>query len=68
MHEGDLLEAEAEDGAIILHPLVVVARRRRERGPRGADHVVFRRRPGGLFKSTEEIDAYIRRERDSRDE
>lgn len=64
-HKGDVFEVVVMDGNIVLKPRDVVARDKSgEQKRRGPDISAFIGAGKGLFKTPEEVDAFIRSERD----
>lgn len=65
--EGDVLEAGVKDGAIVFHPQSISPVSEEAKRARAERIMSYFGAAKGLFNSTEEIDAYIRRERDAWD-
>jgi AbrB family looped-hinge helix DNA binding protein len=66
-HKGDIFEVTVANGNIVLKPQEVVSRKQTRKGKvrRGTDISEFIGSLKGLFGSQDEIDAAIRKDRDS---
>jgi AbrB family looped-hinge helix DNA binding protein len=65
LKEGDLLDARAEAGAIILVPQKTSRRRSSRAKPSPQQLMRYFGAGRGLFDSPEDVDAFIRREREA---
>ena len=61
--EGDLFEVAVSEGAIVLKPREVISRGGESRSGKGVDIASWIGSGKGLFKTPEEVDAFIRAER-----
>ncbi len=68
IHEGDTLGARVLNGQIVLTPQVISNRQKRGKNSKHSLMDLLGANQGsGLFKSTEEVDEYIRKQRDEWD-
>jgi AbrB family looped-hinge helix DNA binding protein len=67
--KGDVFEVTVQSGNIVLKPQEVISRklRRKEQKRSGVDIGKYIGLAKGLFGNPEEVDAYVRRERESWD-
>jgi AbrB family looped-hinge helix DNA binding protein len=63
LQEGDLLELAVQKGSIVLQPRELTARSSRKATKKPEGLMSYFGAGKGLFKSPEEADAYIRKER-----
>ncbi len=68
IHEGDTLEAKVENGQIVLVPQTISERQEiGKENNRSLRDIMGTNKGSGLYKSAQEVDEYIRKQRDEWD-